>query len=96
MTDLPSFDGEEMHPLLADGESRHSDEPPTLDGLEVTYRRRRNSDADTHESLAIFVNGALIGLLTVRTETHEGGDERALLDVIAYALAGNGAAESDR
>jgi hypothetical protein len=90
MTDLPSFDGEEMHPLLADGESRHSDEPPTLDGLEVTYRRDRLGYVDTHESLFVYLNGAFAGQLTVRTE------ERALLDVVAYALAGNGATESDR
>ena len=55
----------------------------------VTYRRRRNADAATHESLSIWVNGALAGRLTVRV-----ADELELLDVIVNALVDQGAQES--
>lgn len=52
----------------------------------VTYRRRINPDADSHETLTIWINGALVGRLTVRAN-----EERQLIDVIVSALEANGA-----
>jgi hypothetical protein len=60
-----------------------------LGHLNVTYRRRRNADADSHEALTIWVNGALAGRLVVRVQ-----DELELLDVLVNALVENGATES--
>lgn len=64
------------------------DELGPLGRLGVTYRRHLGGDRC--ERLTIWIGGALVGQLTVRTVPL---DERPLIDKLVYALAGNGAME---
>lgn len=78
---MSDFDGEDMMPL----------EPDPEDRPRVTYRRRR--DMVVHESLTIWINGAHVGRLTVRSDAVSG--ETALLDWLESALEAHGAEESE-
>jgi hypothetical protein len=67
-----------------------------LGAIDVTYRREREGDDASHETLTIMIRGRTVATVIVRTEAHGCGDERVLLDVLTYAMGGNGAQEAER
>lgn len=71
--------------MTDESEPRNVSELGPLGALGVTYRRE---PLDASDALEIQINGRRVGRITVL-----GNDERALLDLVVYALAGNGARE---